>query len=142
VQINRADFVADVARGNQEAFMFSGTPTWTSAEVAGKTFKIEDYQPERRRHSRTRVRLLAEARRLDNTLSAQRTPKFGLTILDFSDGGIAAISRQPVQDGERLVICMPPEAGTPKRIFGQVVRCSARRDGWDLAIRFDYVPAA
>lgn len=122
--------------------MFSGAPTWTSDEVAERTFKIEDYQPERRRHLRTRVRLLAEARRLDNTLTACRAPRFGLTILDVSDGGISAISRQPVQDGERLVIYMPPESGLPKRIFGRVVRCDAQRDGWSLAIRFDFVPAA
>lgn len=116
--------------------------TWTSAEAAEKTFKIEDYQPERRRHLRMRVRLLAEARRLDNTLNAQRMPKFGLTILDLSNGGISAISRQPVQEGERLLIHLPPEAGSPKRVFGRVVRCAARRDGWDLAIRFDLCPAA
>jgi hypothetical protein len=140
--INPADYVADGEKGKQEASMFSSEATWTSAEAAEKTFKIEDYQPDRRRHARNRVRFTAEARRLDNTLSAQRTPKFGLTVLDLSEGGISAFSRQPVQDGERLLIHMPPSAGTAKRVFGRVIRCTARRDGWFLAMRFDYVPAA
>lgn len=114
----------------------------TSAELAEKTYKISDYAPERRTHERRRVRMRAEARRLDNTLCAQRAPKFAITVLDLSDGGIAATTRQPVEDGERLIILLPPEAGTMRRIFGRVIRCSARKDGWHLAIRFDYVPAA
>ncbi len=122
--------------------MLQATSTWATAEAAGKTFKITDYEPERRQHRRNRVRLRAEARRLDNTLSAQRAPKFTLTVLDISEGGIAATSRQPVEDGERLVITLPPDAGIARRIFGRVVRCKARRDGWSLAIRFDFVPAA
>lgn len=118
------------------------TTAWTSAEVAEQTFKISDYGPERRQHKRTRTRMRAEARRLDNTLAAQRAPKFALTVLDVSEGGIAATSRQPVQDGERLLIVMPPEAGVTRRVFGRVIRCSARKDGWHLAIQFDFIPAA
>ncbi len=116
--------------------------TWTSAEIAEKTFKISDYEPERRRSKRTRVRLRAEARRMDNTVTAQRTPKFSLTVLDISDGGVSATSRQPVEAGERLAITLPPESGSTRKIFGRVIRCTARKDGWYLAIRFDYIPAA
>lgn len=116
--------------------------TWNSADVAEQTFKISDYEPERRAHKRTRVRVRAEAHRLDNTLPAQRAPRFSLNVLDISEGGIAATSRQPVQDGERLLIVMPPEAGVTRRVFGRVIRCSARRNGWHLAIQFDFVPAA
>ena len=113
------------------------------AEAFGVTsFKISDYQPERRRHERRRVRLRAEARRMDNTLAAQRSPKFALTVLDISEGGIQATSRMPIVDGERLAIFLPPESMLPARIFGKVIRCSPRRDGWTLAIKFDYIPAA
>jgi hypothetical protein len=122
--------------------MLQTGPTWTSAENAEQTFKISDYEPERRQHRRSRVRMRAEARRMDNTLCAQRSPKFAITVLDISEGGIAATTRQPVEDGERLLITMPPEAGVTRRIFGRVIRCSARKDGWHLAIKFDFVPAA
>lgn len=106
------------------------------------SYKMSDYGPERRRHERSRVRYRAEARRMDNTLEAIRAPKFALTILDISEGGIRATSRLPVVDGERLAIFLPPDAGMPERIFGKVIRCSPRRDGWALAVEFDYVPAA
>lgn len=122
--------------------MLQTDTTWTSPDVASKTFKLSDYGPERRRHERNRVRLRAEARRLDNTLAAQRMPKFGITVLDISEGGIAATSRVPVADGERLAIQLPAESGIGRRVFGKVIRCSARKDGWHLAIRFDYIPAA
>ena len=123
--------------------MSNATTSIDNAEAFGVTsFKISDYQPERRRHERRRVRLRAEARRMDNTLVAQRSPKFALTVLDISEGGIQATSRMPIVDGERLAISLPPESMLPQRIFGKVVRCSARRDGWTLAIKFDYVPAA
>lgn len=106
------------------------------------SFKMSDYQPERRRHERRRVKLSAEARRMDNTLEAQRSPMFALTVLDVSEGGIRATTKQPVIEGERLAIFLPPDAELPERIFGKVIRCSARKDGWMLAIQFDYVPAA
>lgn len=106
------------------------------------SYKISDYGPERRVHERHRVRYRAVAQRMDNTLEAVRAPKFSLTVLDISEGGIRATSRTPIIDGERLAIFLPPEAGMPERIFGKVVRCSARRDGWGLAIKFDYIPAA
>lgn len=111
-------------------------------EIEPVSFKLDDYRPERRRHDRTRVRYRADARRMDNTLDAIRAPKFALTVLDISEGGIRATSRSPVSDGERLAILLPPEAGMPSRIFGKVIRCAPRRDGWSLAIKFDYVPAA
>ena len=79
---------------------------------------------------------------MDNTLRAQRAPKFSLTVVDISEGGIAATSRLPVEAGERLAIQMPPEAGLGQRVFGKVIRCSATKAGWYLAIKFDYIPAA
>jgi hypothetical protein len=113
------------------------------ADAFGATsFKISDYQPERRQHERRRVRMRAEARRMDNTLAAQRSPKFALVVLDVSEGGIRATSRMPIVDGERLAIFLPPESAMPECIFGKVIRCTPRRDGWGLAIKFDYVPAA
>lgn len=122
--------------------MLQSEQTWTSPQLVEKTFKISDYGPERRRHRRNRVRLRAEARRLDNTIHAQRDPRFSVMVLDISEGGIAATSRVPVEAGERLSLHLPPEAGSMTRVFGKVIRCSARKDGWYLAIRFDYVPAA
>lgn len=111
-------------------------------EIERDSYKLSDYGPDRRRFERHRVRYRAEARRIDNTLEAIRMPKFALTVLDISEGGIRATSRVPIVDGERLAIFLPPEAGMPERIFGKVIRCSARRDGWGLAIEFDHVPAA
>ena len=106
------------------------------------SYKLSDYGPERRRHERRRVRYRAEARRMDNTLDVMRMPKFALTVLDISEGGIRATSRVPVADGERLAIYLPLESGMPERIYGKVIRCAARRDGWGLAIQFDHIPAA
>lgn len=124
----------------------SGTITQTSSDTFPAqdvtSFKMSDYAPERRRHERRRVRLRAEARRMDNTVAAQRAPKFAIVLLDVSEGGIRATSRVPVVDGERLLIMLPPDARLPQRIFGKVIRCSPRRDGYGLAIKFDYVPAA
>jgi hypothetical protein len=106
------------------------------------SYRLADYAPERRRHTRRRVRVLAEARRMDNTLAAQREPRFALTVLDVSTGGIAATSQTLVAQGERLVVSLPPEAGIARRIFGRVIRCNARRGRWTLAIAFDSIPAA
>ena len=112
------------------------------SEACRDSFKMSDYAPERRQHVRKGVRMRAEARRMDNTLAAQQSPKLSLTVLDVSEGGIRATSRMPVVAGERLSIALPSESGLPARIFGKVIRCSARRDGWALAIKFDYIPAA
>lgn len=111
-------------------------------ETLPQSFRMSDYLPERRRHARRALRLAGSARRLDNTLHAQREPHLPLTIIDVSEGGIAATSRSPVVAGERLAVTMPPESGLPSRIFGRVSRCDARRDGWFLAIAFDAIPAA
>ena len=112
------------------------------SDALPQSFLLSDYLPERRRHARRTLRLPATARRLDNTLPAQREPHLPLTILDVAEGGLAATSRSPVFAGERLSIAMPPESGLPRLIFGRVSRCDARRDGWFLAIQFDAIPAA
>lgn len=112
------------------------------ADAMPQSFRISDYRPERRRHGRRKVNATAEARRLDNTLAACREPRVRITILDVSEGGIAAMSRSPVVTGERLLVIPPPQARLPLQVFGVVVRCDARRDGWFLAIRFDSINAA
>ena len=111
-------------------------------EAIPESFRMSDYRPERRRHTRRSMRLTTTACRLDNTLAARREPSLTLTILNVAEGGIAATSRSPVVAGERLSVNVPPEAGLPERIFGRVSRCDARRDGWFLAIEFDTIPAA
>jgi hypothetical protein len=113
-----------------------------AAAEGPQSFLMSDYRPERRRHARRRLRVDAEARRLDNTLAAQRSPRMTLSILDVSEGGISAMSKSPVLAGERLAVLMPPGSGLPSRIFGKVVRCEPRADRWFLAIRFDSIPAA
>lgn len=118
----------DIAAVTQDAF-----PT---------SFRIMDYLPERRRHARRAVRATGNARRMDNTLAAQREPQFVLTVHDISEGGIAATSKVPVIAGERLAIQLHPNSGMPSRVFGRVLRCRPQRDGWFLAIRFDAIPAA
>ena len=77
--------------------------------VLPDSYKMEDYAPERRRHRRRPVRFRAEAKRLDHTLAAHRAPRFPLTVLDISVGGIRATSRMPVVDGERLQIMLSQE---------------------------------
>lgn len=114
--------------------------TTTQEEV--DSYRMVDFV-ERRRHERRDLRIRAEARRLDNTIHVHRNPKLALTITDISEGGLNATSRSPVEDGERLVVILPPEAGLAmRRIVGSVVRCSAMRDGWQLAMKFDLTPAA
>lgn len=113
-----------------------------AADAMPQSFLMSDYRPERRRHARRLVRVDAEARRLDNTLAAQRSPRLPMAILDVSEGGISAMSKSPVLDGERLAVLLPPGTGLPTRIFGKVVRCQPRGDRWFLAIRFDAIPAA
>lgn len=115
------------------------TPTF---DTLPESFRMSDYRPERRRHARRTLRIESTARRLDNTLAARREPILPLMILDVSEGGIAATSRSPVVEGERLSVAMPIESALPSRIFGRVSRCDARRDGWFLAIQFDTIPAA
>lgn len=119
-----------------------GAMSLVGAVLERDSYKLSDYGPERRRFERKRVRYRAEARRLDNTLDVMRMPRFALTVLDISEGGIRATSRSPVVEGERLAIFLPLDAGMPERIYGKVIRCAPRRDGWSLAIEFDHVPAA
>lgn len=120
---------------------YADAATVDQGDVAG-SFRLADYLPERRRHSRRRVNVSGEAHRTDNTLAARRTPRFAIRVTDVAEGGIAARSRMPVEAGERLSVTLPPGAGLPRLIFGRVSRCEARRDGWFLAIAFDTIPAA
>ena len=106
------------------------------------SYRMADYRPERRRHRRRRLNLTAAANRLDNTLLAQRQPRFVMTVIDVSEGGVFATSAMPVGEGERLSVEMPPESKLPRLIFGRVSRCEAGRQGWSLAIAFDAIPAA
>jgi len=112
--------------------------------VGPDSYRMEDYAPERRRQPRLRLRLRAEARRLDNTLLAHRAPRLSLTINDVSNGGLSALSRSPVEVGERLAVAFPPGSGAPLsgRVLGKVIRCRATAQGWRLAMRFDLTPAA
>ena len=106
------------------------------------SYRIVDFI-ERRRHERHDLRIRAEARRLDNTIQVHRSPRLTLTITDISEGGLNATSRSPVEDGEHLVVILPPEAGLGvRKIVGSVIRCRANRDGWQLAMKFDLTPAA
>ncbi len=108
----------------------------------GLPIRIDDYI-EKRRHTRLRMRLRTEARRMDNTLIAMRNPKLSLTLRDLSEGGLSATSRSPVEVGERLLVTLPPDSPIrARRIYGKVIRCTPSRDGWALAIRFDLCPAA
>jgi hypothetical protein len=119
------------------------TTTWNDAPLE-RTLKIEDaIALERRRNQRIKLRIRTEARRMDNSLHAQRNPKLSLTIIDVSEGGLSAISRSPVEAGERLLILFPDDcAPIGGRVFGKVIRCKATAEGWKLAMRFDITPAA
>jgi hypothetical protein len=121
--------------------MSTATP-WTSAQQAPATLRLQDYV-ERRRHARHRARLRAEARRLDNTLLAKRSPRLALTVGDISEGGLSAVTRSPVEVGERLAVLFSPDQ--PARIgrtLGRVIRCEPVANGWRIAMRFDPMQAA
>ena len=121
---------------------FIAPSTESDAAIQPDSFRLSDYEPERRRHGRRSVRFRAEAKRIDHTLVARRSPFFSVTVLDVSTGGIRAVTRQPVIAGERLHLTLPPESGMRRQIWGKVIRCAPRQDGWSLAIQFDAIPAA
>ncbi|MFT3785763.1 MAG: PilZ domain-containing protein [Tepidisphaeraceae bacterium] len=122
-----------------------------TADQTATSFRIDEYHlvggmlehDERRRHPRRFARLRAEARRLDNSVLAKRSPRLGLTILNVSEGGLAATTRSPVEEGERLAIFFPPDQPAPAgRVVGRVIRCKPCPQGWSLAMKFDLTFAA
>ncbi len=119
------------------------TTNWADAAI-DRTLRIDDaIALERRRARRIKLRIRTEARRMDNSLLAQRNPKMSLTIIDVSEGGLSAISRSPVEAGERLLVLFPDDcAPIGGRVFGKVIRCRATAEGWKIAMRFDFTPAA
>jgi catalase (peroxidase I) len=84
-----------------------------------------------------------EARRLDHSLSALRDRRVSLAMRDLSLGGLSAIASAPIDAGERISVCFPPE-GTQRGwdAYGRVLRCEPSATGYRVAVEFDPLPAA
>jgi hypothetical protein len=98
---------------------------------------------ERRMFPRKTVHARIEARRLDHTILAHRSPRLSLELNDLSIGGLSASADLPLQAGERLSVFFPP-AGAMHGwdAYGRVVRCEPSSMGYRVALEFDPLPAA
>jgi hypothetical protein len=98
---------------------------------------------ERRIFSRIHANVPAEARRLDHSLHALRSPRLTLEVQDLSLSGLCAHSDEPVMNGEHLAVHLPPRHGLPTfSAYGRVTRCQPTGQGYEVAIEFDRLPAA
>ena len=66
-----------------------------------------------------------------------------LELMNISDGGLGAVSKDPIDIDARITVFFPPHG--PERGFdmcGRVVRCSQLDRGHEVGIRFDERHAA
>ena len=98
---------------------------------------------DRRIFPRQHVSLHIGGRRLDHSVDARREPCLHLSLKDVSVGGLAATSQTPLKVGERIAIFFPPE-GVSRGwdAYGHVLRVTADRRGYQVAVCFDRLPAA
>jgi len=92
---------------------------------------------ERRRHGRRPMQGSARAVLLDSDHFGQMRQ---LALLDYSPGGIGAISAQPVIPGTSVSIGFTSHGYPSER--GTVVKCLPCGHGYRLAVRFDLAKAA
>ena len=98
---------------------------------------------DRRIFPRQPVSLRVGGRRLDHTVEARREPCLHLSIRDVSVGGLAATSQSPLKVGERIAVFFPPEGiSRGWDAYGHVLRVKPGRQGYDVAVAFDRLPAA
>ena len=90
--------------------------------------------PERRRHSRTHLRMMLRGLRLDPGGDMVDT----FHMLDISRGGLGAIVDRPYYRGQRVVMSLPVlEDGSRRSVYASVVRCRGDRDGYHVGLRFE-----
>lgn len=66
-----------------------------------------------------------------------------LELMNISDGGLGAVSQDPMEVDARITVFFPPHG--PERGFemsGRVVRCCQHDHGHEVGIRFDEKHAA
>ncbi len=105
--------------------------------------RTEAKESDRRIFPRKDVQFRVQGRRVDHTVSARQNPFLSLSTRDLSVGGLAAVSTQPLDAGERVSVFFPPEG--PNRgwdAYGHIIRCEPTAIGWRVAIEFDLRPAA
>ena len=86
---------------------------------------------------------VVEARRLDNTLLAKRSPWLSLTVDRLWIGGLSATSEQPLAWGERVSVYVPQRDGRRGfTAYGRVMRCQAGACGYRIGVDFETFPAA
>ena len=106
-----------------------------------ENFKIDPR--ERRMFVRKEVMTHVEGRRIDHTIAARQQPQLALSLRDLSFGGLAALSDQPLEPGERVAVFFPPQGA--KRGWdacGRVIRCDRAHLGYRIAVEFDPLPMA
>lgn len=61
-----------------------------------------------------------------------------LDLIDLSDGGIGAVSQEPLAVGSRITVFFPPHGAEPGfDLAGEVVRCHAKEDRHRIGIALD-----
>ena len=98
---------------------------------------------DRRAHPRQALSLRVSGRRLDHSVDARREPFLHLAMSDVSVGGLSALSQTPLAIGERVAVFFPPQgSGRGWDAYGRVLRVTAEKQGYRLAVCFDPLRAA
>ncbi len=92
---------------------------------------------ERRRHLRRPLQGAARAVLLDAAHFGQFRQ---LALLDYSDGGLGALTSMPINPGTELSVTLGTPNGATER--GTVVTCRPCGDGYRVSIRFSLRMAA
>ena len=66
-----------------------------------------------------------------------------LQLVDMSSDGVGAWSAEPIGEGTKLGVFFPPN-GSQKGfdLFGKVVRCVAREQGYDIGVQLEVQQAS
>ncbi len=105
------------------------------------TFKMDPR--ERRMFVRKETHGRLEGKRMDHSIPARQSPHVSLALRDLSLGGMAAISDQPLNAGERVTVFFPPQGvNRGWDAFGRVIRCDQGHFGYRIALEFDPIPMA
>jgi hypothetical protein len=92
---------------------------------------------ERRQFSRSAVEVPVTAVRRGTSLEDQRHV-ISLHVLNVSRGGLGALSSDPLEEKETLVVFFPPMGPRKGRdTHGQVVRCMEEGDRYAVGIAFE-----
>ena len=98
---------------------------------------------ERRMFVRKEVQARVEGRRIDHSITARQQPHLSLSLRDLSFGGLAALSDQPLEAGERVAVFFPPQGSNRGwDAYGRVIRCDPGYLGYRVAVEFDPMPKA